>query len=320
MPDDARTSAADVSVVVPLYNKAPYIERCINSILNQRLPPRQILVIDDGSTDGGAELVERRYGIAVHVIRQKNAGVSRARNLGAAMSSQPYVAFLDADDEWRPTYIEEVMSLASEFPQCALFATAYDIADELGQRSDSSHNTVAHGRGIIADYFSAAVRGWSPFCSSSVTFRRNTFLAIGGFNAALGYGEDIDLWVRTAIATKIAYVSKPLAIYHQGVANNVTKSFVPKRELAFVYRLESLMKSGKIEKRISTSINKFIARSLQYIVCENAKRGNYGAVCRYLFDRRTYRHFSTYTLKMWLAIITPIWAFNYIKAIGRRYQ
>src|SRR5277367_6637039 len=97
---------ARVSVIVPLYNKAPYIERCLDSILSQTFGELEVIIVNDGSTDGGDEAVRRCKDGRIRLIGQHNQGPGAARNRGVAESSAPIIAMLDGDDAWEPDYIE----------------------------------------------------------------------------------------------------------------------------------------------------------------------------------------------------------------------
>ena len=117
----------DISVVIPLYNKAAEIGRAVRSVLAQTLPPREVIVVDDGSTDGGADVVERMASSVVRLVRQENRGVSAARNRGIAMASGRYVALLDGDDRWLPQYLEQVWRLIARYPDCGAYGTGFMV-------------------------------------------------------------------------------------------------------------------------------------------------------------------------------------------------
>ena len=114
-----------ISIVIPLYNKAASVTRSLRSVFAQGCPDVEILVIDDGSTDGGDEVVRGIADRRIRLIRQENRGVSAARNRGIAEAAADWVAFLDADDEWLPGFLETIFGLRSQFPDCDVFATAY---------------------------------------------------------------------------------------------------------------------------------------------------------------------------------------------------
>src|SRR5664279_2509728 len=113
--------ATSISVVIPLYNKQTTICRALDGILAQDERPDEIIVVDDGSEDEGPELVEARYSRDVSLIRQTNQGVSAARNRGAWAATSQYVAFLDADDYWRPKVLGKFRELIGRWSHCVLY-------------------------------------------------------------------------------------------------------------------------------------------------------------------------------------------------------
>src|SRR5947209_3795753 len=100
-----------VSVIIPLYNKAPYVRRTLDSVRAQTFADYEVIVVDDGSTDGGAAVVEGFGDPRFRLIAQPNAGPGAARNRGLAEAGGEFVAFLDADDEWLPTFLERSLAL-----------------------------------------------------------------------------------------------------------------------------------------------------------------------------------------------------------------
>lgn len=114
-------SNVKISVVVPMYNKEEYIGRCINSILHQTLQPYEVIIVNDGSTDASLEILQQYTN--VKIINQVNAGVSAARNAGIACTKGTHIAFLDADDEWMPTFLKEIYSF--RMPDCTQHLTPY---------------------------------------------------------------------------------------------------------------------------------------------------------------------------------------------------
>ncbi|NLZ30356.1 MAG: glycosyltransferase family 2 protein, partial [Methanomicrobiales archaeon] len=115
----------EVSVVIPLYNKAPYIARALSSIIAQTRQDFEVIVIDDGSTDGGEEIVRGFDDPRIRVIRQENRGVSAARNRGIEAARADFIAFLDADDEWMPTHLGALLRLRGRYPRAGAYGTAY---------------------------------------------------------------------------------------------------------------------------------------------------------------------------------------------------
>ena len=118
---DKKTPA--VSVVVPLYNKAAYITRCLESICQQTFDDFEVLAVDDGSTDGSGEVAARTADRRIRVISQRNAGEGAARNRGITEARAELIAFLDADDAWEPGFLQAVIQLSQRYPEAGLFAT-----------------------------------------------------------------------------------------------------------------------------------------------------------------------------------------------------
>lgn len=105
------------SVVIPLYNKEKYIRNTLKSVLDQTVHNFEIIVVDDGSTDGSLQAANSIANEKIKVISQKNAGVAVARNVGVENAKADYIAFLDADDKWQPNYLENIEKLIDEFPE-----------------------------------------------------------------------------------------------------------------------------------------------------------------------------------------------------------
>ena len=121
-----------ISVVIPLYNKAHQIANTLYSVLKQTFRNFEIVVVDDGSTDNSVQEVEKVNDIRIRIIHQKNAGVSAARNKGIEEARYNLIAFLDADDEWKPEYLETQYNLFLKYPQCNVYACGYEFCNSNG--------------------------------------------------------------------------------------------------------------------------------------------------------------------------------------------
>ena len=142
-------SEPTISVVIPLYNKQLEIGAAVRSALAQTRPPQEIIVVDDGSTDGGAEIVRAIGSPLVRLVRQSNAGVCAARNRGIAESTGEYIALLDADDAWEPGFLAEIAAMIREFPGCGLYCTAFSIISHDGTYPAPTPSE----RGVVANFF-----------------------------------------------------------------------------------------------------------------------------------------------------------------------
>lgn len=184
-----------ISVVIPLYNKEAEIERALRSVIEQSLTPREIIVVDDGSTDGSAAIVERvmreNPSANIRLERQENRGVSAARNRGVSLATGDYIALLDGDDCWLSGYIAEICRLMAYYPDSDVYSTAFDIVNDTKR-----HRAQTPEREGVINPAEEALCGRYPVIPSTSTIRREALLAAGGFPEGMRIGEDQWLWVR----------------------------------------------------------------------------------------------------------------------------
>lgn len=202
-----------ISVVIPLYNKRSTIVRAVRSVLSQSATVAEIIVIDDGSGDEGAELVATEFGDSVRIVRQANAGVSAARNAGVWLSTSKWIAFLDADDFWLPGHIEAFAAEAGRSPSMTIWGSAYFAEDEFGirtiRRLPDNLLTIS---GAI-NYFECCAEGRLPYQTSSVVASRSALMAVGGFPLGVRSGEDLITWARLACLGEARYSADPQCVY-----------------------------------------------------------------------------------------------------------
>ena len=220
-----------ITVVIPLYNKADCIATALDSVLVQTYQDFEVVVVDDGSTDDGAAIVEQYTDPRIRLIGQSNVGVSAARNKGIAEAKGEYVAFLDADDEWLPEYLEVQHQLTEKYPQCDVFATNYEFRGPSGnmvptilRRLPSKNDDFE-----LTNYFEVAYSSHPPLWTSAVIARKAALESIGGFPVGIRSGEDLLTWARLAIKYKIAYTTHSLAIYNLGEGYD-KKNMPPRRQ------------------------------------------------------------------------------------------
>ena len=206
-----------ISIIIPLYNKADTIKRAIVSVLRQSESDFELIVVNNGSTDGGEKVVESITDSRLRVVYQPSRGVSMSRNLGIQEAKGEWVAFLDADDEWEPTFLATMKRLRDKHPDCAVCATAYRRCDNRGVISDVRLNTIPAERDFEMDnYFEVAATSDPPFCSISVMVSKKALEDVGGFPEGVHQGEDLLTWARLAVKNRIAYSVEPQSIFHTG--------------------------------------------------------------------------------------------------------
>lgn len=202
------------SVIIPLYNKGPYINRALASVIEQSFRDFELIVVDDGSTDDSFKVAQsalKDAEVGHQLIRQENAGVGRTRNNGVMAASGEYICFLDADDWWAPSFLERMDWLINAYPDAGIYGTNYYCVKNGRERIC----VTTAKTGYINYCRSYAEKLQMPLTSISVAIPKAVFQSSGGFKPYLKLGEDFDLWIRIALSHKVAFLDEPLAYYFQ---------------------------------------------------------------------------------------------------------
>ena len=205
--------ASDISVIIPLYNKVSTIERAVRSVLAQSAPPREVIVVDDGSTDGSAEVVERIASPLVRLVRQQNRGVSAARNRAISEATGRWVALLDGDDMWSAEHLHQVERLIAAYPACGAYGTGFWVETNARRTLGSFPDE----EGVV-DFFAHSMRCYVLIPSAS-TLDRELTLSLGGFPEGMRMGEDQYLWTKIARSSQVAFSSSATVIYSRTAEN-----------------------------------------------------------------------------------------------------
>jgi glycosyltransferase involved in cell wall biosynthesis len=209
-------SDPSVSVVIPLFNKEKEVLRAVNSVLSQTINDFEVVVVNDGSTDKGPDLVRDSKDPRIKVIDQNNSGVSAARNRGITESRAELIAFLDADDEWKNNFLETIMYLKDKYPFCCAYATSYLYFDGNSYRAPLLKGLPKNFKeGILFDYFEIANQSDPPLCSSAIALKKDAINAIGRFPVNIKAGEDLLTWARLASRCDIAYSTQHCVVFWQ---------------------------------------------------------------------------------------------------------
>ena len=207
------------SVVIPLYNKEHYIEKTIRSVLDQTCSDYEVIVVDDGSKDNSLALARKFESDRVRVIPQENQGVSVARNTGILNAGGEFICFLDADDEWRPDYLATIEGLTEQYPESAIFVTAYAV--NMGNGKINYSTRLEPETGLLPSYWLTLAKGYDFVWTSATTMRRQTLIDAGLFKPGEKIGQDLDMWARVArINPKVAYSNHICVNYNRAAEQN----------------------------------------------------------------------------------------------------
>lgn len=204
--------AGKVSVVIPVYNCERYIGDAIRSVQAQTYPAAEIIVVDDGSSDGTRQALQPFAG-SIRYLQQHHGGVGAARNLGVAHASGDLIAFLDADDLWLPEKLKLQTGYLREHPDYALVYTDMSMFDEAGILHPSVKQWL--GMTLPSGWIFKQLFAETLFAADSVMIRREYLQRVGSFDESLRSGEDYHMWLRLARHYQFGYIDRPLLMYRQ---------------------------------------------------------------------------------------------------------
>ncbi len=211
-PDGSDIRPAEVTAIMPVHNASATIERALASIRAQTRPVTKLIIVDDVSTDDSIELAQRAGFENLEVVTlERNAGPGAARNIGVRQAATEWVATLDADDAWEPTFLEEVTAAIERFDadfgsSGGVRVKAYHGKNDVSQRV---LERPADAYDLTDDFWRVALR-FVPIHSSSTVARRSLFLSVGGAPEDVRNGEDVALFIRLWLNGRFAFVNKPL--------------------------------------------------------------------------------------------------------------
>lgn len=251
------------SVIIPLYNKEIYLLKAVRSVLEQTFQNFELIIVNDGSSDNSLLVLDQFSDERIKLTNQSNLGVSIARNNGVAFSKFEYITFLDADDWWEPTFLDEMALLINNYPDAAWFASDYYYVKH--------GHKIIESKGVPVDFktgYLDFIKTYSiSFCAlvncSFVVVKRNVFLQLGGFKKELNFGEDIHLWLQFASSFPLVYVAKPLSNSFQDVDTGRAigwKSYSP--ESSFLFHLDDIEHKNPDNHELKVLTDGFRVRGL----------------------------------------------------------
>lgn len=292
------------SVIIPLYNKEDYIDKTIESVLNQSFKNYEVIVVDDGSTDGSLKRVEAFQDLRIKVLKQKNSGVSVARNKGIEACNGTYIALIDADDLWYDDHLFELHKQITIFPEAGLYCNNYEIYYTKDYKRPANLN-LSYGNQclIVEDFFNASIANCLAW-TSAVAFSKEIHLSIGGFDTTLKTFQDLDLWIRLALKYKVSFNPNITMSYHFFIGNSLSKNEYN------LMRYQGL-KKFKADEQVNLSLKKYLDIN-RYALAIRCVLNNEDAI---YFKLKSEINYKNLNFKQRLLLSTPKYILKNIKVL-----
>ncbi len=296
------------SVVIPLFNKARFVESALASVLAQTLAPLEVLVIDDGSTDDGAERAERIGDPRVRVVRQPNAGVSAARNRGIALARGAWVAFLDADDAWHPEFLAALARAHTACPEADMLGTRLHESEEpTGRPFEPWPVPEAFCETELVDDLRLRWMKNRPLCSSSVAIRMDRLRAMDQwFYEGEAWGEDLDMWFRVADHAPVAIVNAPYCKVRIDLPGSLSQRTGKRQLPPFLVRMRQQALDGTIRARHRASALWFVSQSQVSLAREALAQGKRVEALWWLIQGRQCWLDRRWLMTLLMALLVPV--------------
>lgn len=325
-PQPVSLQPARISVIMPLFNKAPFVEKAIRSALDSGPGVIEVIVVDDGSRDNGAEIVASINDSRVKLIRKANGGVSTARNVGLDRASGDWLAFLDADDYWLPGYIAAVQSMIARFPQCGMVTTRYQFEDDDGKRTSVEVEWPFEGPSqgqpgqpgdsavLVDDFYRAMSLG--HFCfTCSVVIRRDVVRREGlRFPVGEQMGEDLEVIFSAAEAAPVAVDPRELVVYrdsNQGL--RLSRGRLDSLLLPFFQRLVERLESGQMPDSMRMGAEAYLRSHMKFLLTYAARHNRRREGFQLIRHRLIARHPETLA-KALITLLLPPTLVDFLKA------
>jgi glycosyltransferase involved in cell wall biosynthesis len=250
-----------ISVVIPLYNKAGFIMDAIASVQAQTYTDWELIVVDDGSQDEGANQVARCDDARVSLLRKPNGGVSSARNAGIAAAHGSHVALLDADDWWEPGHLAALAAVLSHAPDAVLAGSAFRYADDQGRTRLSGLRDAWHGSStgfVVLDDLAGDMADLGMLLNaSSALVYRPALLSLGGFPLGIKTGEDLLTWLRLSCLGPVYLSLQRTSVYREPAITGTGHLRMPQTPDLVAQGLRELMRAHPAK---AAGLSRFLAQ------------------------------------------------------------
>jgi glycosyltransferase involved in cell wall biosynthesis len=250
-----------ISVVIPSYNRRHTLQRALQSVFEQSSVVDEVILVDDGSSDGSAEMVTRAFP-TVKLIRQPNLGVSAARNRGIEAARYDWIALLDSDDSWLPTKIEKIRAARRQQPDFVLFHSD-EIWMRRGVRVNPMKKHRKHGGWIFEQCLSP----------SASVIRKSVLQELGMFDESLPACEDYDLWLRLSHRFPVCYLDEALIVKYGGHEDQLSRQH-PAMDQFRVRSLHRLLREQDLSAAQQAAATRELVTRLDILLKGASRRGN----------------------------------------------
>ena len=252
------------TVIIPLYNKEKYVENVLKSILDQTFTDFEVLIVNDCSTDKSVSKIESYLSEKVRLIHhEKNKGLSATRNTGIKNASANYVTYLDADDLWKPPFLETIHRLIINFSEAKIFATNYDEVynNKTFIPFNGAHLLEENFEGII-DYFKTNIKQ-GIYHHGSICFHKSVFEKAGFYDENIRFSEDFDFNIRANYYFKLAYSNSIQMSYFMETDNQITRNSILNLQVPDYDKYENWAKSNPDLKKQMDFLRYVLAKKLK---------------------------------------------------------
>ena len=273
-------NVADISVVIPTYNRCELLKRAINSVLNQTINVREIIIVDNGSTDNTYEIISSLFPEIIY-INEKRKGVSIARNVGIKNCQSTWIAFLDSDDSWKPQKLEKQLFFANNINKnCRLIHT-----NEIWYKNNKLQNQLKKHQKSGGDIFQKSLE-LCCVSPSSAFMKKEIFNDYGFFDEGLEVCEDYDMWIRITAKEEIGFLDNPLVIKYGGHDDQLSKKYWGMDRFR-IKSLEKNLKNHWFTSEQKKSVFKMLIKKLT-IISNGAKKRDNEKIFRKYKDKLDY--------------------------------
>ena len=239
------------SVVIPLYNKEAYVAKTLNSVLNQTYQNFEVIIVNDYSSDNSLDVVKAIDDHRIKIIEHsENKGLSASRNTGISAATHPYIAFLDADDQWDSTYLETIRNLVKEYPNESVFATHYreNYNDKFFIPKSNLPVSSKGKTFLVRDFFEINL-GRLILTQSCIVVHKTVFEQIGYYDENVTFAEDIDFYIRCFHTYNLAYYNDVCHTQNAAISGSITNSVSHKKTFPKLHKY--LNDSDSLDKFIN---------------------------------------------------------------------